>query len=96
MEALYDALDVEAYIGRDTFVALKIHFGEKHREEDFRWISFDIPADLEVLGYRRSLRQVLLNLLINGAETSDHRSIIRYIPVSVELDKIISDFVNIV
>ncbi len=62
---------------------LRIHFGEKYLDTDFQWIHNKIPVDLEIVGYRRSLRQVLLNLLINGADAC--REAERPIRVGIEV-----------
>ncbi len=52
----------------DLAASLKRHLHEAYGPADIDWIEHPIPAKLALLGYRRSLRQVLLNLLINGAE----------------------------
>jgi signal transduction histidine kinase len=44
------------------------HFEQRYADIHVEWLDGDIPPDLTFNGYRRSLRQVLLNLLVNGAE----------------------------
>jgi len=48
--------------------SIRRHLQQKFPSEEIRWIESPTPAGLSFTGYRRSLRQVLLNLLINGAE----------------------------
>ncbi len=48
--------------------SLRKHLHQKYPSEEIGWIDNDIPSGLAFTGYRRSLRQVLLNLLINGAD----------------------------
>jgi signal transduction histidine kinase len=47
---------------------IRKHLHEKYPDTEINWIDDETPEDLIFEGYRRSLRQVLLNLLINGAE----------------------------
>ncbi|MFH1687903.1 MAG: HAMP domain-containing sensor histidine kinase [bacterium] len=52
-----------------TLVAnLKKHFSDKYAALQVEWLEHDVPAGLTMVGYARPLRQVLLNLLINGAD----------------------------
>ncbi len=48
--------------------SIKKHFAQRYVSEQVEWLAFPEPASLLLRGYRRSLRQVLLNLMINGAE----------------------------
>jgi signal transduction histidine kinase len=45
------------------------HLEQKYADIQVDWIDGEVPTNLVFTGYRRSLRQVLLNLLINGAES---------------------------
>jgi len=47
---------------------IKKHFQSKYPEHDINWLQFDIKPDINLQTYARSLRQVILNLLINGAD----------------------------
>ncbi len=47
---------------------IKKHFQGKYPDQDVSWLDFDIKPDLKLQTYSRSLRQVILNLLINGAD----------------------------
>jgi len=61
--------DLVEEINLSTIVSnIKKHFHEKYPDTEIKWIDDEVPEDLIFEGYRRSLRQVLLNLLINGAE----------------------------
>lgn len=44
------------------------HLTERYAPEPVEWLGSVPTVDLTMVGFRRSLRQVLLNLLINGAE----------------------------
>jgi len=53
----------------ELFASLKKHLNEAYREEKIEWL--EMPTEVEsVTIYKRAMRQVLLNLLINGAEAS--------------------------
>jgi signal transduction histidine kinase len=45
------------------------HLSEKYAEHRITWLGEPPPAGLALVGYQRSLRQVLLNLLFNGVES---------------------------
>lgn len=47
---------------------LRQHLKDKYAPQEIRWSGEDSPKSLTVTLFRRSLRQVLLNLLINGAD----------------------------
>jgi signal transduction histidine kinase len=47
---------------------IKRHFHDMYRSEEITWLTEPKPDAITMAGYPRSLRQVLLNLLINGAE----------------------------
>ena len=47
---------------------VKKHFQSKYPEHEIVWLEGKIPSDLTLETYPRSLRQVMLNLLINGAD----------------------------
>lgn len=52
------------------FVAnLKKHFRDNYRDHQVVWIEQSEQPELVLHGYRQPLRQLLLNLLINGAES---------------------------
>lgn len=48
--------------------SVKKHFLQRYSQEQVDWLVLPEPLALRLRGYRRSLRQVLLNLLINSAE----------------------------
>ena len=48
--------------------ALKTHLDRTYADQPIDWLESPAPVTLLVTGYRRSLRQVLLNLLLNGVE----------------------------
>jgi len=52
----------------DIVSSIRERFHENYPEAPVNWLDESVPEDLIFEGYRRSLRQVLLNLLINGAE----------------------------
>ena len=52
----------------EMIVSLKQHFGDKYPSQEIVWLKRPMPDRLDMSGYRRGLRQVLLNLLINGAD----------------------------
>lgn len=67
----------ESFVGHESpetihaaeFVAgLKQHLCQHYQHETIKWLEYPIAPDLTFVGYRRSLRQVLLNLLVNGAD----------------------------
>ncbi len=47
---------------------LQKHFRDKYAGQEIDWLSSVVPPGLTIEGYPRPLRQVLLNLLINGAD----------------------------
>jgi len=47
---------------------IKKHFFDKYRGEPIEWLGDITTEPIELIGHTRSLRQVLLNLLINSAE----------------------------
>ena len=53
---------------RQLTADLQKHFADKYAEHRVEWISAPVPDDLEIESYTGPLGQVLLNLLINGAE----------------------------
>jgi len=52
----------------ELVTSIKKHFHERYPDVPVDWIGGDLPDNLTFTGYRRSLRQVILNLLINGAD----------------------------
>ncbi|UCE24299.1 MAG: HAMP domain-containing histidine kinase [Candidatus Zixiibacteriota bacterium] len=52
----------------DLVENVKKHFQSKYPEHEIAWTEGKIPSDLTLETYPRSLRQVMLNLLINGAD----------------------------
>jgi len=48
---------------------VKKHLSEKYAGSPIDWLGETSPADIMLIGYERSLRQVLLNLLFNGVES---------------------------
>jgi signal transduction histidine kinase len=47
---------------------LRRHLTEKYRDAEIVWLGGKLDLQLSFVGYPRALRQVLLNLLINGSE----------------------------
>lgn len=47
---------------------VKKHFLEKYRDVQVKWLGDDLDPGITLDSYPRSLRQVILNLLINGAD----------------------------
>ncbi len=47
---------------------IKKHFHDNYPDAQIKWIGNEVPERLFFEGYQRSLRQVLMNLLMNGAE----------------------------
>ncbi len=47
---------------------IRRHFQSKYPGHEVRWLDYQIEAGLSMISYPRSLRQVILNLLINGAD----------------------------
>jgi signal transduction histidine kinase len=58
-----ESIDVAEFVS-----GVKKHLFETYQPEEIQWLDSSIPQGLNMIGYRRSLRQVLLNLLMNGAE----------------------------
>ncbi len=52
----------------DLMSGVRKHLADKYRDESIQWLE-SAPCGLDISTYPRSLRQVLLNLLINGVET---------------------------
>ncbi len=52
----------------DLLAGLRAHFAAKYPDDEVLWLEGDTMPDIEMKGYRQALRQVLLNLLINGAD----------------------------
>jgi signal transduction histidine kinase len=44
------------------------HLCQRYPDQRISWLGPDLPEPVTIVGYPRSLRQVLLNLLINGVE----------------------------
>ncbi|MFC1475300.1 sensor histidine kinase [Candidatus Zixiibacteriota bacterium] len=56
-------------INLDTlFKNLHQHLSEKYQNQKIIWISKSSPLQINLISYPRALRQILLNLLINGCE----------------------------
>ncbi|MEW6411862.1 MAG: HAMP domain-containing sensor histidine kinase [Candidatus Zixiibacteriota bacterium] len=47
---------------------IKKHFQSKYPDNEIRWLDYTIDPGLTIQSYSRSLRQIILNLLINGAD----------------------------
>jgi signal transduction histidine kinase len=47
---------------------VRTHFTQRFTGQDIQWVSEELQGPVNMTGYPRSLRQVLLNLLFNGAE----------------------------
>jgi signal transduction histidine kinase len=58
-----EPIDLAEFLG-----GVRKHLAETYRPEEIEWLDTSMPDGLSMTGYRRSLRQVLLNLLMNGAE----------------------------
>ncbi|MBU8932542.1 MAG: HAMP domain-containing histidine kinase [candidate division Zixibacteria bacterium] len=48
--------------------SLTQHFHDKYPDQEIVWLKHSVPDRVNMSGHRRGLRQVLLNLLINGAD----------------------------
>ena len=64
---------------------VKKHFLEKYRDEQIEWLGGDLDSGITLDSYPRSLRQVILNLLINGADAC--RQAGKPVAVGVSADK---------
>ena len=65
------ALDSSEPINLAEFASdLKKHLTARYPDAQVDWVGSPPPPELTIMGYRRSLRQVLLNLLFNGVEAS--------------------------
>ncbi|MEW5796770.1 MAG: HAMP domain-containing sensor histidine kinase [Candidatus Zixiibacteriota bacterium] len=53
----------------ELVVGVRKHLAEKYAGQEITWLGQDVPAELSMVSYARSLRQVLLNLLFNGVES---------------------------
>ncbi|UCG61192.1 MAG: sensor histidine kinase [Candidatus Zixiibacteriota bacterium] len=47
---------------------IRKHFQGKYPDQEVTWLKDGVPSDMVIETYPRSLRQVILNLLINGAD----------------------------
>jgi signal transduction histidine kinase len=47
---------------------VRTHFAQRFPGQDIHWLGEELQSPVNMTGYPRSLRQVLLNLLFNGAE----------------------------
>ena len=52
----------------ELVASLRKHVQQKYPSDTINWLESSVPSQLFITGYRRALRQVLLNLLLNGAE----------------------------
>ncbi len=68
----------------DIVTSIKKHFHERYPDAPVDWIDGDLPGNLTFTGYHRSLRQVILNLLINGADACQAASKPVAVGVAVE------------
>ncbi len=71
----------EAFDPAELVASLRSHVLQRYADTPIEWLG-DIPAGVQLTGYRRSLRQVLLNLLINGVDACLDAGL----PVSVGID----------
>ena len=58
----------DSIVLRDLYLGIRKHLQDKYPDQHVEWLSGKLEDDLSFHGYRRSLRQVLLNLLINSAD----------------------------
>ncbi len=67
----------ESFVGRETpetiaaielVSALQQHLCQHYSQDTIQWLDFGLAPEVAFVGHRRALRQVLLNLLINGAD----------------------------
>ncbi|MDF1544079.1 MAG: HAMP domain-containing sensor histidine kinase [bacterium] len=65
---------------------LKKHLSDKYSGQQVDWLSDDIDPALTIRSYRRALRQTLLNLLINAAESCRDKGCPIRIGLKVETD----------
>ena len=63
---------------------LKKHIQEKYSSDKINWIDMNNPPELTINNYRSALRQVLLNLLINGVEACKNAN--KEIKIGVNID----------
>lgn len=68
----------------EVITNIRQHFQSKYPNESITWLDGNLPAEMIIRTYPRSLRQVLLNLLINGADACLENS--KPIKVGVSLD----------
>ncbi|RKX24838.1 MAG: hypothetical protein DRP47_10780 [Candidatus Zixiibacteriota bacterium] len=62
-------LNPEEFNLSDLVGNIKKHFRDKYPYREISWTKETIPDKVFITGYSRGLRQVLLNLLINGADS---------------------------
>ena len=58
----------EPIVVAEFMAKMKADLGQKYADQKIEWVSDKSPAGLVINSYPRVLRQILLNLLINGAE----------------------------
>lgn len=52
----------------EVILTVKKHLEDRYSDQPVIWLDMETVSSLPMLGYRRSLRQVILNLLMNSAE----------------------------
>jgi signal transduction histidine kinase len=52
----------------ELLTSVKKHLRDRYAPDPVEWLDGSMLPVLQIVGYRRSLRQVILNLLVNGAE----------------------------
>jgi len=66
--SLLQGENIETFDPVELLEGIKKHLSEKYPAEPIEWMTDSTPGSFEITAYRRSLRQVIMNLLINGAE----------------------------
>ncbi len=69
---------------QELILNLKKHLQEKYSSDKIKWIDVEYPPELIINNYRSALRQVLLNLLINGVEACKNGN--KEIKIGVNID----------
>jgi len=76
--------------------SIQSHFHGQYRDHDIHWLDLPVDSTINMHGYRSALRQVLLNLLINGADAclSSGKSVEVGIGAKSDGDKVRIDVVD--
>ncbi len=77
----------ESFSIYELIAGLRKHVQQKYPSDTINWLESSVSPQMFITGYRRALRQVLLNLLINGAEACRESGKPIVLGVDVETDK---------